>query len=88
MNALRTKEKALDIKRDRERDAQSHAGSYQLGGRFAQLSNFISDLETKVPEFYGQVGQNLNQWKRSPPKINSATDDVDVEAIVREAEEY
>jgi hypothetical protein len=63
-------------------------GSYQLGGRFAQLSNFISDLEAKVPEFYGQVGQNLNQWKRSPPKINSATDDVDVEAIAREAEEY
>ena len=63
-------------------------GSYRLGGRFAQLANFISDLEERVPLFYRQVGQNLSQWKKPAPKIKETSENVDVEAISREAEDF
>ena len=63
-------------------------GSYRLGGRFAQLANFISDLEDNVPLFYRQVGQNLSQWKKPAPKIKETSDSVDVEAISKEAEDF
>ena len=63
-------------------------GSYRLGGRFSQLANFISDLEDKVPEFYARVGQNLSQWKQPAPMISTAIEDVDVESIARDAEEF
>ena len=63
-------------------------GSYRLAGRFSQLANFISDLEDKVPEFYKSLGQNLSQWKKPAPKIITAIEDVDVESIARDAEEF
>lgn len=63
-------------------------GSYSLASRFAQRANFILDLEAKVPEFYAQVGQNLSQWKKPAPKISEVVDNVDVEAIAREAEDF
>lgn len=63
-------------------------GSYRLGGRFTQLANFISDLEDNVPLFYRQVGQNLSQWKKPVPKIKETSDNVDVEAISKEAEDF
>ena len=63
-------------------------GSYRLGGRFTQRSNFISDLEDKVPLFYRQVGQSLSQWKKPAPKIKETSEDVDVEAISKEAEDF
>ena len=63
-------------------------GSYRLSGRFVQLRNFISDIEDKVPEFYAQLGQNLSQWRKKAPKIVEIVDNVDVEAIAREAEEF
>ena len=63
-------------------------GSYRLGGRFAQLANFISDLEDNVPLFYRQVGQNLSQWKKPAPKIKETSESVDVEAISKEAEDF
>ena len=63
-------------------------GSYRFGGRFSQLANFISDLEDKVPEFYARLGQNLSQWKKPAPKINTVIEDVDVESIARDAEEF
>lgn len=63
-------------------------GSYHLGKRFIQQSNFISDLEAKVPNFYEQVGQNLSQWIERPPRIVEVIDNVTVAAIAREAEEF
>jgi hypothetical protein len=63
-------------------------GSYRLGGRFAQLTNFISDLEAKAPEFYARIGQNLFQWKKPAPKINDLADAADVSAIASDAEDY
>ena len=63
-------------------------GSYRLGGRFTQLTNFISDLESKAPEFYARIGQNLSQWKKPAPKINDLADAADVSAIASDAEGY
>ena len=40
-----------------------------LGGRFGQRKNFITELETVVPEFYEQVGQHLRAWQPPAPKI-------------------
>ena len=53
-----------------------------------QLANFISDLEDNVPLFYRQVGQNLSQWKKPAPKIKETSENVDVEAISKEAEDF
>ena len=63
-------------------------GSYHLGKRFIQQSSFISDLESKVPNFYAEVGENLSQWIKKAPKIVEVVDNVDVEAIAREAEGF
>ena len=63
-------------------------GSYRLGARFGQLANFITDLETNVPNFYRKVGQNLTQWKKPAPKIIESAEHVDVDAISKEAEEF
>ena len=79
------------ISQDKERLTVSSFmvfGSYRLAGRFSQLANFISDLEDKVPEFYKRLGQNLSQWKKPAPKIITAIEDVDVESIARDAEEF
>ena len=79
------------ISQDKERLTVSSFmvfGSYRLAGRFSQLANFISDLEDKVPEFYKSLGQNLSQWKKPAPKIITAIEDVDVESIARDAEEF
>jgi hypothetical protein len=65
--------------------------SRQIGARFAQQVNFISDLEKTVPEFYGAVGANLSAWKKSAPKIKldkASADDVSPDAISEEAEEF
>jgi hypothetical protein len=40
-----------------------------LGGRFAQRRNFISELEQTVPEFYERVGQHLRPWVAPAPKL-------------------
>ena len=63
-------------------------GSYRLAGRFAQLSNFISDLEERVPIFYKQIVQNLSQCKKPSPKIVETTINVDVDAISKEADDF
>ena len=63
-------------------------GSYRLAGRFAQLANFISDLEERVPIFYKQIGQNLSQWKKPAPKIVETTSNFDVDAISKEADDF
>ena len=65
-------------------------GSYRLGARFVQSSNFISDLETNVPNFYRKVVQDLSHWKPPAPQIAETAEhvDVDVDAISRKAEDY
>mgnify|MGYP001572156992 CR=1 FL=1 len=41
----------------------------RLGVKFTQQTNFISELETLVPEFYREIGQELSQWRKPPPRI-------------------
>ena len=55
--------------------------SKRLGGRFAQQSNFINDLEEIVPEFYGEVGEHLRAWQRPAPRIRTEAlkDDENIE---------
>jgi hypothetical protein len=65
--------------------------SRQIGVRFTQQINFISDLEKLVPEFYGLVGAGLTSWKRSAPKIKpekSSAGDVSRDAISDDAEDF
>lgn len=60
-----------------------------LGAKFAQQTNFISELETIVPAFYREVGQRLVMWRKSAPKIKddrNTADKVDVEVIRLEAD--
>lgn len=40
-----------------------------LGARFGQRKNFISDLEAAVPEFYEKVGQHLKAWQAPAPRL-------------------
>jgi hypothetical protein len=40
-----------------------------LGAKFGQRRNFISELEAAVPEFYEQVGQYLKPWQAPAPKV-------------------
>lgn len=64
--------------------------SRQLGAKFIQQTNFISEIETIVPSFYKEIGQNLVEWRKSAPRIKDdrqTADDVDVEALAQEAEE-
>ncbi|WP_421703874.1 hypothetical protein [Aliiroseovarius sp.] len=43
----------------------------RLGARFTQLANFITDLEAVVPEFYREVGQDLQEWRKPAPRIKA-----------------
>jgi hypothetical protein len=61
-----------------------------IGGKFAQRRNFISELEATVPEFYEQVGQYLKGWVASAPRLKEdrgEPDTVSTEAISKEAEQ-
>ncbi len=40
-----------------------------LGAKFSQRKNFITELEATVPEFYEQVGQYLRGWVASAPRL-------------------
>jgi hypothetical protein len=65
--------------------------SRPLGGRFTQLTNFITELEAVVPEYYGRVGSSLAAWQRTAPKIKSersSGEDVSPEGIAEDAEEF
>ena len=65
--------------------------SKRLGARFTQQSNFITDLEAIVPEFYGSFGSRLVAWKKSAPKIKatkSSPEDVSTEAISEDAADF
>lgn len=41
----------------------------KLGARFGQQTNFVSELESAVPDFYETIGQNLSAWKKPAPKV-------------------
>jgi hypothetical protein len=43
-----------------------------IGARFAQRKNFITELEATVPQFYDQVGQHLRAWQPTAPKLPEA----------------
>ncbi len=43
-----------------------------IGSRFSQRKNFISELEATVPMFYDQVGQYLRAWQRTAPRLTEA----------------
>lgn len=62
----------------------------RLGARFTQVSNFITDLEAIVPEYYRRVGSDLSAWiKRAPQIRDDATPaDVSVDAISTESETF
>ena len=65
--------------------------SKRTGPRFAQMANFVSDLEEVVPSFYGEVGQNLFQWKKPAPRINTTEgtlEGVAVSDIAKDAETF
>jgi len=50
--------------------------SKRLGAKFTQQVNFISELELIVPSFYGDIGQNLVEWRRPAPKIRPDSTEV------------
>lgn len=65
--------------------------SKPTGSRFTQQTNFITDLEQTVPDFYGHVGSNLSAWKPPAPKIKhgrEGSEDVSVEALSEQAEDF
>ncbi len=65
--------------------------SRNLGGRFTQQANFISDTESIVPQFYGEVGSALSVWKKPAPKIRlekPTSEDVSTEGIAEAAEKF
>lgn len=61
----------------------------RLGVKFTQQTNFIKEIEEVVPEFYREIGQNLQEWRKTAPKIKeerSSAEDVGVEALKDDAE--
>lgn len=65
--------------------------SRRFGARFTQVSNFITDLEKLVPEFYDEIGSHLTEFKRSAPRIKperSETEDVSVAGLSEISEAY
>lgn len=65
--------------------------SRRIGVRFIQQTNFIADLESIVPAFYGEIGSELIAWSAPAPKIKhskDSADEVSTEAIAEEAENF
>ncbi|QUS55713.1 hypothetical protein [Pseudovibrio brasiliensis] len=59
-----------------------------LGGKFSQRKNFISELERIVPEFYEQAGQNLKAWQPPAPRLKenkTEADNVSPQALAEAA---
>ena len=53
------------------------------------MTNFISDIERIVPEYYSDIGSNLVAWKKPAPKIPKnriSVDDVSPDAITDDAD--
>lgn len=58
----------------------------RLGAKFTQQVNFIRELEEVVPAFYGEIGQNLQEWRKPAPKIKAEAD-IGAAALVVDAQE-
>jgi hypothetical protein len=43
-----------------------------VGAKFSQRKNFITELEATVPQFYDLVGQHLRAWQATAPKLPEA----------------
>lgn len=48
-----------------------------IAGRFSGNRTFIEEIEKIVPEFYENVGQNLQQFRPKPPQIKSQKPGID-----------
>ncbi|MBW0144232.1 hypothetical protein [Sphingomicrobium clamense] len=60
-----------------------------LGARFGTQKPFIDLLESEVPEFYEEIGQNLRTWTPPAPRITEGRDraeNVSPSAISEDAE--
>lgn len=60
-----------------------------LGGRFAQRKNFVSEFLAAVPEFYDKAAENLRAWQPRPPKLSNekaTPDSVSSDALREELE--
>ncbi|MEL6202328.1 MAG: hypothetical protein AAFR39_08210, partial [Pseudomonadota bacterium] len=65
--------------------------SERLGGKFAQQTNFVAELERIVPKFYGETGARLVAWVKKAPQVKSdRTSDKDVSpmALSEDAEDF
>lgn len=40
-----------------------------LGGKFTQRKNFVTELVCGASEFHANIGENLTNWQAKPPKI-------------------
>lgn len=63
----------------------------QLGARFSQSRNFITDLEKIVPDFYRQTVEHLKAWQPPAPRIRenrAEASDVTPSAIGEDADAY
>ena len=45
-----------------------------LSGRFRGVRTFVEETEHAVPEFYESIGQHLQRWVPSPPRIKPSHD--------------
>ncbi len=65
--------------------------SERLGAKFTQQINFIAELETVVPRFYGQTGAHLNPWKAKAPTFQpdrTSGEDVSPDGLSEDAEDF
>lgn len=65
--------------------------SERLGGKFAQQTNFIAEIERIVPKFYGEIGAQLVAWVKKAPQIRSdrtSGEDVSPSALSEDAEDF
>jgi len=57
---------------------------HKMGARLGQQANFISDLESFVPDYYEVIGQNLTAWKKPAPRVKDES--VSISEISNEAD--
>lgn len=41
-----------------------------LGGKFTQRKNFVTELVSGASDFHANIGANLTNWQAKPPKIS------------------
>jgi hypothetical protein len=61
-----------------------------LGSRFANRRNFITELESAVSEFYREVGEHVRVWQAPAPRVReekAEPQDVGTDALREEVEQ-